>query len=42
LVKVNPEALARASEALQLRVNRALLRMFADRLARTNALIATS
>ncbi len=41
LVKVKAEALAQASEALQLRVNQAFLRTFADRLARTNALVAT-
>jgi len=40
LVKVGAETLAQASEALQLRVNHALLRTFADRLARTNALVA--
>jgi eukaryotic-like serine/threonine-protein kinase len=41
LVKVGAEALAQGSESLQLRVNQALLRTFADRLARTNALLAT-
>ncbi len=41
LVKVKAEALAQASKALQLRVNQAFLRTFADRLARTNALLAT-
>jgi CRP-like cAMP-binding protein len=41
LVKVKAEALAGASEGLQLAVNRAFLRTLADRLARTNALIAT-
>jgi tRNA A-37 threonylcarbamoyl transferase component Bud32 len=41
LVKVKPKALAQASEALQLRVNQALLRTFADRLSRTNALLAS-
>jgi serine/threonine protein kinase len=41
LVKVKPHALAQASDALQLRVNQALLRTFADRLSRSNALLAT-
>lgn len=40
LVKVKAGALTQASEALQLRINHALLRTFADRLARTNALVA--
>lgn len=40
LVKVNAKALTQASEALQLCVNQAFLRTFADRLARTNALLA--
>ena len=41
LVKVKADALTHASEALQLRVNHSLLRTFADRLAHTNALVAT-
>jgi serine/threonine protein kinase len=40
LVKVKAETLATASDALQLRVNQSLLRTFADRLARTNSLVA--
>lgn len=41
LVKVKADTLATASEALQLSVNRSFLRTLADRLVRTNALIAT-
>lgn len=41
LVKVKPKTLAQASEALQLRINQALLRTFADRLTRANTRLAT-